>query len=128
MPTLTPGNALIKAADILLEAITGTIPVSSITNNAITALLKIFKQQANCSKDATSAQRVLTQRAQAQRVHMEQSPALPQPEIPTQVDDSWMDLIKEQPRSQPEFPPLEIEEEILAPGNTPSNHLKHHKI
>jgi hypothetical protein len=77
MPTLTPGNALIKAADILLEVITGAIPVSSITNNSITALLKIFKQQANCSKDATSAQRVLTQRAQAQRVHTEQSPASP---------------------------------------------------
>jgi hypothetical protein len=68
MPTLTPGNALIKAADILFEAITGTIPISSITIDAITAHLKIFKQQANCSKDATSAQRVLTQRAQAQRV------------------------------------------------------------
>jgi hypothetical protein len=83
MPTLTPGNALIKAADILSEAITGTIPVLSITNNTITALLKIFKQQANCSKDATSAQRVLTQRAQAQRVRTDQSPASPQPEIPT---------------------------------------------
>jgi hypothetical protein len=77
MPTLTPGDDLIKAADNLLEAITGTIPVSSITDDAITALLKIFKQQANCSKDATSAQRVLTQRAQAQRVRTEQSPALP---------------------------------------------------
>jgi hypothetical protein len=71
MPTLTPGEALIKAADILLEAIMGTLPVSSITDDAITALLKIFKQHANCSKDATSAQRVLTQRAQAQRVHTE---------------------------------------------------------
>jgi hypothetical protein len=31
MPTLTPSDALIKAADTLSEAITGAIPVSSIT-------------------------------------------------------------------------------------------------
>jgi hypothetical protein len=55
MPTLTPSDALIKAADTLSEAITGAIPVSSITNHAITQLLNIFKQQANSAKDATSA-------------------------------------------------------------------------
>jgi hypothetical protein len=58
MPTLTPSDGLIKAADILSEAITGAIPVSSITNDAIT---KLLNQQANSAKDATSAQRVLTQ-------------------------------------------------------------------
>jgi hypothetical protein len=61
MPTLTPGNTLIKAVDIFLEAITGAISVSSITDNTITSLLKIFKQQANCRRDATSVRRVLTQ-------------------------------------------------------------------
>jgi hypothetical protein len=44
MPTLTPSDALIKAADTLSEAITSAIPVSSITNDAITQLLNIFKQ------------------------------------------------------------------------------------
>jgi hypothetical protein len=50
MPTLTPSDGLIKAADTLLEAITGAIPVSSITNDAITQLLNIFKQKANSAK------------------------------------------------------------------------------
>jgi hypothetical protein len=77
MPTLTLSDALIKAADTLSEAITGAIPVSSITNDAVTQLLNIFKQQANSAKDATSAQRVLTQRAQFQRVRTEQWKTFP---------------------------------------------------
>jgi hypothetical protein len=113
MPTLTPQAALIKAADILSEALTGAIPVSSITNDAITQLLNIFKQQANSAKDATSAQRVPTQQAQSQRVRTEQSNTFPQPDVPTQADESWMDLIE----SQPEFPPLEIEDQFLRPEN-----------
>jgi hypothetical protein len=110
MPTLTPSDALLKAADILTDAITGVLPVSTITDDAITALLKIFKQQANCHKDTSSAQRVLTQRAQAQRVRTEQSHE-------ETVDDAWMDLVEDQPETQPEFPPLEIEEEILTTKN-----------
>jgi hypothetical protein len=43
MPTLTPSDALIKAADTLSEAITSVMPVSSITNDAATQLLHIFK-------------------------------------------------------------------------------------
>jgi hypothetical protein len=113
MPTLTPSDALIKAVDILSEAITGAIPVSSIRNDAITQLLNIFKQQAISAKDATSAQRVLTQRAQSQRVRTEQSNTFPQPDIPTQADESWMDLIE----SQREFPPVEIEVQIVGPEN-----------
>ena len=105
MPTLTPSDALIKAADTLSDAITGVLPVSTITNDAITALLKIFKDQAKSAKDASSSQRVLTQRAQAQRVNTEQS----QEEM---ADDSWMDLIEDLPDLEQEFPPLEIEEEI----------------
>jgi hypothetical protein len=113
MPTLTPSDAIIRVADILSEAITGAIPVSSITNDAITQLLNIFKQQANSAKDATSAQRVLTQQTQSQRVHTEQSNTFPQPDVPTQADEAWMNLIE----SQPEFPPLEIKEQIPGPEN-----------
>jgi hypothetical protein len=112
-PMLTPSHTLIKAADTLSEGITGAIPVSSIPNDAITQLLNIFKQQANSAEDATSAQKVLTQQVQSQRVHAEQSNTFPKPEVPTQVDKLWMDLIE----SQPEFPPLEIEEQILEPEN-----------
>ncbi len=111
MPTLTPTDMLINAADTLSEAIIGAIPVSSITNDAITQLLNIFKQQANSAKDATAVQRVLTQPAQSQRVHIDQSNTFPQPNVPTQADKLWMDLIE----SQPEFPPLEIEEQIPEP-------------
>jgi hypothetical protein len=113
MPTLTPSDALIKAANTISEAITGAIPVSSITNDTITQLLNTFKQQSNSAKDATSAQRVLTQRAQSQRMRTEQSNTFPQPDVPTQADKLWMDLIE----SQPEFPPLEIEEQIPEPEN-----------
>jgi hypothetical protein len=111
MPTLTSSDALIKAANTLSEAITGAIPVSSITNDAITQLLNILKQQANSAKDTTSTQKVLTQRAKSQRVHTEQSNTFPQPAVPTQADKSWMDLIE----SQPEFPPQKIEEQIPEP-------------
>jgi hypothetical protein len=92
MPALTPSDVLIKAADILSEAITGAIPVSRFTNNAITQLLNIFKQQANSANNATSAQKVLTQQAQSQRVHTEQSNTSPRPELPTHLDKLWMDL------------------------------------
>ena len=44
LPMLTPLDSLIKAANILADAITGVLPISTITNNAITALLNIFKQ------------------------------------------------------------------------------------
>jgi hypothetical protein len=122
MPNLTPSDTLIKAADTLSEAITGAIPVSSITNDTITQLLNIFKQQANSTKDATSAHRVLTQRAQSQRVHTEQSNTFPHPDIPTQADKLWMDLIE----SQPEFQLLEIEEQIPEP-EIQSEPLEYHK-
>lgn len=114
MPTLTPSDALIKAADILSDAITGVLPVSTITNDAITALLKIFKEQAKRNKDVSSAQRVLTQKAQAQRVRTELS-------HDETVDNSWMDSIKDQPDLEPELPPLEIEEEITTIETTSSS-------
>jgi hypothetical protein len=87
------------------------IASSNITNGAITQLLNIFEQLANSAKDATSAQRVLTQQAQSQRVHTDQSNTFPQLDVPAQAGKSWMDLIE----NQPEFPPLEIDEQIPEP-------------
>jgi hypothetical protein len=43
MPTLTPADVLIKAIGNLTTAISGSIPVSTITTDAITLLLQIFK-------------------------------------------------------------------------------------
>jgi hypothetical protein len=68
MPTLTPSDALIRAADSLTEAIAGIIPPPNITTNAIDQLINIFKLQAEKDKDSATAQRVLKERAQAERV------------------------------------------------------------
>jgi hypothetical protein len=84
MPTLTPADALIKAANDLTAAIAGNMPLSTITDNAITQLLQIFKQQANSTNDAVSAQRVLTDCAQHQRVRNEED-TTSTPTIPTAI-------------------------------------------
>ena len=81
MPTITPANALIQAADNLTEALKGVIPPPNMTTEAVNQLMLIFKQQAKkANKDAT-AQRVLKERAQAERVHNEEvdSPASTSP-------------------------------------------------
>jgi hypothetical protein len=68
MPTLTPSNALICAANNLTNAIAGIIPPPNITTDAIDQLINIFKLQAEKEKDAATAQRVLKECAQAERV------------------------------------------------------------
>jgi hypothetical protein len=68
MPTLTPSDALIRAADKLTNAIAGIIPPPNITTDAIDQLINIFKLQAKKEKDAATAQRVLKEHAQAERV------------------------------------------------------------
>jgi hypothetical protein len=85
-----------------------------ITDDAITALLKIFKQQANSNNDTSSAQRVLTQRAQAQWVRTEQTA---RHSHSVTVDDALMDPVEDQPGNQGEFLPLEIEEDFLGSEN-----------
>jgi hypothetical protein len=112
MPTLTPSDVLIKVADTVSEAITGAIPVSSVTNDAITQLLNIFKQQANSTKQDISSKgantaSTISKGAQRTIKH------IPQPELPTQADELWMNLIE----SQPEFQSLKIEEQIPEPEN-----------
>ncbi len=68
MPTITPANALIRAADYLTDAIAGLIPAPTATQDAVDQLMIIFKQQACAANDAATAQRVLRERTQAQRV------------------------------------------------------------
>ena len=69
MPTITPTDALIRAADNLTDAITGIVPPPNMTTDAIDQLITIFKSQAENAKDTATAQRVLNKgRAQAQRV------------------------------------------------------------
>ncbi len=68
MPSLTPLNALIRAADNLTTAIAGVIPPPNMTTDAIKQLIKIFKTQAQKEKDKATLQKVLRENAQAERV------------------------------------------------------------
>jgi hypothetical protein len=68
MPTITPSDALILAADYLTDAISGLIPTPTVTANAVEQLLEIYKQQACPIIDAATAQRVLRECTQAEQV------------------------------------------------------------
>ncbi len=68
MPSLTPADALIRAADNLTTTIAGVIPPPNMTTNAIKQLIKIFKTQAKKEKDKATLQRVLWENAQAERM------------------------------------------------------------
>jgi hypothetical protein len=67
-PSLTTADALIQAADNLTTALAGVIPPPSMTTDAIAQLISIFKTQAEKEKDDATVQRVLRERAQAERV------------------------------------------------------------
>ena len=81
MPTITPADALIRAADNLTEALKGVIPPPNMTTEAVDQLMLIFKQQAKKANNDATAQRVLKELAQAERVHNEEidSPASTSP-------------------------------------------------
>ncbi len=73
MSSLTPLDALIRAVDNLTDAISGLIPISTVTADMVDQLMKIYKQQPRATRDAVTAQRVLRERAQAERVSKEES-------------------------------------------------------
>jgi hypothetical protein len=75
MPTITPANALTCAADSLTDAIAGLVPTPTCTQDAVDQLMVIFKQQVHAAKDAATAQRVLRECAQAERVIKEERQA-----------------------------------------------------
>ncbi len=68
MPSITPADALIHAADYLTDAISGLIPTSTVTADVVDQLMEIYMQQARAMRDAATAQRVLREQAQAERV------------------------------------------------------------
>jgi hypothetical protein len=51
MPTLTPTDALIRAAGNLTSAIAGVVPPPNMTTDAINQLMHIFKHQAKTTKN-----------------------------------------------------------------------------
>ena len=59
MPSLTPADTLIRAADDIITALAGVIPPPSMTTDAIAQLINIFKTQAKKEKDKATLQRVL---------------------------------------------------------------------
>jgi hypothetical protein len=99
MPALTPADALIQAADNLTSAIAGIVPPPNMTTDTIDQLMHIFKQQAETAKNDATVQRVLKERAQAERVltkaepiqHLPPHPAPHPPPIqppPSQISKS----------------------------------------
>ncbi len=44
MPSITPADALIRASDNLTDAISGLLPASTVTQDAVDQLMVIFKQ------------------------------------------------------------------------------------
>jgi hypothetical protein len=77
MPSITPDNALIQVADYLTDAISGLVPKTTITSDTVDQLMTIFKLQAKASKDTATAQRVLKDCAQAERVIEEEEELKP---------------------------------------------------
>jgi hypothetical protein len=75
MPTITPADALIRAADSLTDAISGLVPTPTCTQDAVDQLMIIFKQQARAANDVATIQRVLREQAQAERVIKEERQA-----------------------------------------------------
>ncbi len=59
MPTLTPADALIRAADNLTSAIAGIVPLPNMTTDTINQFMHIFKQQAKTAKNNATVQRML---------------------------------------------------------------------
>jgi len=94
MPTITPANALIRAADDLMDALTGVVPPPNMTRDAVDQLMTIFKQQAEKAKDDATTQRVLKEWARAERVHNEEAtqPASPSTIPPLEVTYPAIDV------------------------------------
>jgi hypothetical protein len=111
MPSLTPVDALIQAADNLTTALAGVIPPPSMTTEAIAQLISIFKTQAEKEKDDATVQRVLRERAQAER-------ALTEAIEPTTKPANEPTTPQQETRT---YPPLEIEEHPQVDAVTPDD-------
>jgi hypothetical protein len=92
MPSVTPADALIKAADNLVDTINGIIPKHSGTSDAVTQLMEIYKIAAEKATRETRTQRVLREQAQAQRVKEEQQLVATQQASPLNTPTVFPDL------------------------------------
>jgi len=92
MPSFTPADALITAADNLVDTINGFIPKHMVTSDAVEQLMEIYKIQAEKATCEARTQRVLREQAQAQRVE-EQQLAAEQQASPLTTPTSCPDLV-----------------------------------
>jgi hypothetical protein len=83
MPSITPDNALVQVADYLTDSMSGLVPKTNITADAVDQLMAIFKLQAKANKDTATAQRVLRDCAQAERVIKEKQDLENATQMPT---------------------------------------------
>ncbi len=69
------------------EQLAGVVPPPNMTRDTVDQLMTIFKQQAEKAKDDATTQRVLKERARAERVHNENAtqPANPSTLPPLEV-------------------------------------------
>jgi hypothetical protein len=128
MPSLTPADALIRAAENLTTALAGVTPPPSMTTDAIALLINIFKTQTKKEKDEATLQRVLRENAQAERV-LNETMAPPTSSTNKPVDGPTSPQIN----TTTTYPPLEIKEfpemdvgtlrgtPITNPGNNPNS-------
>jgi hypothetical protein len=72
MPSFTPVDALIKAADNLVDTINGIMPKNKVTSDTVEQLMEIYKIQAEKATCEAQTQRVLWEQAYAQRVKEQQ--------------------------------------------------------
>ncbi len=91
MPSFTPADALIKAADYLIDTINGIIPKIKVTSDAVKQLMEIYKIAAEKATCEARTQRVLWEQAQAQRVK-DQQLAAAQQASPLNTPTAFLDL------------------------------------
>jgi hypothetical protein len=108
MPTITSADALINAADNLVNVISGRLPKNSITADAMEQLMEVYKIKAEKATCKARTQRVLREQAQAQRVALEQQAQVSQPTSPEQHPTS--------------FPSFEVENSTNKPTSATCNH------
>jgi hypothetical protein len=96
MPTIAPAEAILKAADNLVDTICNRIPKNSATADAVEKLMEVFKIQAEKATCKAAAQRVLRERAFTKRVDTEALatvavPTTPLPELEVEYPDTTED-------------------------------------
>ena len=125
MPTITPSDALIKAADNLVEVINGQLPKSNVTSDAVEQLMEIFKIQAKKTTCDAHAQTVLRENAQAQRVAKEHASATPKQSSPQVANKILMQFeIKDSPHN-PVHLPFAVPVISKDDNSPPANNTRH---